>query len=221
MVTIGHVIKFLGILINDSMNWSYHVESIIPKLSSGCYILRSIKPYMPINTMKTIYYSCFNTIMSYGLFLWENLPHTLKIFRMQKMIIRIMTSCNNRASCRNLFRKLEILPLASQYIFSLMLFMISNKNLFVLNSDKHNVSVRHANNLYQSSSNFTVYQKGVCYMGIKVYNNLPPDINDESYNPTKFKTYLLHFPHAHYFYSIEEYFQYKTSASYRLITSKH
>jgi hypothetical protein len=88
-------IKFLGIHINDSMNWRCHVESIIPKLSSACYtsIMRSIKPYMPINTrtMKTVYYSCFNTIMSYGLFLWGNLPHSLKIFRMQKKIIRIVT----------------------------------------------------------------------------------------------------------------------------------
>jgi hypothetical protein len=86
--------------------------------------------------------------MSYGLFLWGNSSHNLKIFRMQKKIIRIMTGGNNRASCRNLFRKLEIMPLASQYILSLMLFVVNNKNLFVLNSDKHNVSVRHANNLY-------------------------------------------------------------------------
>jgi hypothetical protein len=50
-------IKFLGIYINDSMNWKCHVESIIPKLSSACYIMRNIKPYMPTNTMKTIYYS--------------------------------------------------------------------------------------------------------------------------------------------------------------------
>jgi hypothetical protein len=57
-----------------------------------------------------------------------------------------MTCCNNRASYRNLFRKLEIFPLVSQYIFSLMLFVVNNKNIFVLNSDKHNVSVRHANN---------------------------------------------------------------------------
>jgi hypothetical protein len=34
-------------------------------------------------------------------------------------------------------------------------------------------------------------------------------IRYESYNPRKFKTYLLHFLHAHYFYSIEECFQYK------------
>jgi hypothetical protein len=40
-------IKFLGIYINDSMNWSRrHVEYIIPKLSSACYIMRRIKSYV-------------------------------------------------------------------------------------------------------------------------------------------------------------------------------
>jgi hypothetical protein len=60
------------------------LNALFPKLSSACYIMRSIKPYMPINTMKTIYYSYFNIVMSYGLFLWGNSPHSLKIFRMQE-----------------------------------------------------------------------------------------------------------------------------------------
>jgi hypothetical protein len=56
-------------------------------------------------------------------------------------------------------------------------------------------------------------------MSIKVYNKLSPYIKEESHNPRKFKTYLLHFLHTHYFYSIEEYFQYEISASYRLFAS--
>lgn len=202
-------VKFLGIHINDSMNWSSHADCITPKLSSACYVMRSIKPYMPLNTLKTIYYSYFNTIMSYGLFIWGNSPHSLRIFRMQKKIIRIMTGCNSRVSCRNLFRMLRILPFASQYILSLMLFVVNNKNLFVLNSDKHNIRTRHTNNLYQPTTNFTVYQKGVYCMGIRVYNNLPTYIKEESHNPKKFKTCLKHFLHIHYFYSIEEYFNIK------------
>jgi hypothetical protein len=126
-----------------------------------------------------------------------------------------MTRCNKRASCWNLLRKLEILPLASQYIFSLMFFVVNNKNLCII-FRYIQYKCRHANNLYQPSSNFTVYQKGVYCMGIKAYNNLPPYVKEESRNPRKFKIYLLHFLHAHYFY-----FQYKTSASYRLITIKH
>jgi hypothetical protein len=59
-----------------------------------------------------------------------------------------------------------VLPLASQYILSLMPFGVNNKNIFILNSEKHNVSTRRITNFYQRTSNFTVYQKGVYYMGI-------------------------------------------------------
>jgi hypothetical protein len=91
-------IKFLGININDLMSWSGHIEYIIPKLSSACYITRSVKPYMPFNTLKTIYYSYFNTVMSYGLLFWGNSPLSSRIFIFQKRIIRIMSNCNNRVS---------------------------------------------------------------------------------------------------------------------------
>jgi hypothetical protein len=66
------------------VNWSGHVDYIIPKLSSACYIIRSVKPYMPLNTLKSIYYSYFNTVMSYGLLFWGNSQQSSRIFIMQK-----------------------------------------------------------------------------------------------------------------------------------------
>jgi len=63
----------------------------------------------------------------------------MKIFRMQKRIIRIMMGYKNRVSGRNLFRTLEILPFVSQYILLLMLFVVKNKNLFILNSENHTI----------------------------------------------------------------------------------
>jgi hypothetical protein len=57
--------------------------------------------------------------------------HTVqKYSECKKKIITIMTGCNSRVSCRNLFGKLEILPLASQYILSLMLFVVNNKYIY-------------------------------------------------------------------------------------------
>jgi hypothetical protein len=50
-------------------------------------------------------------------------------------------------------------------------------------------------------------------MGIRVYNNLPYHIKEESYNPSKFKKCLKYFLHTHYSYSIEEYFQYRAGKS--------
>jgi hypothetical protein len=86
-------------------------------------------------------------------------------------MVMSMKSSNSRISCRSLFKKWEILPFASLYIFSLMLFVVNNKNLFTLNSDRYNIRTRHIKNFYQPASNYTVYQKGVYCMGIKVFRS--------------------------------------------------
>jgi hypothetical protein len=125
---------------------------------------------MSFNTLKIIYYSYFNTILSYSLPFWWNSPHSIKIFRIQKKIIRIMMGCKSRTSCRKLFRRLEILPFVSQHISSLMLFVVENKNLFILNSENHTKNTRQSNNFHQPITTLTMYQGGVYYMDIKVFN---------------------------------------------------
>jgi hypothetical protein len=111
--------------------------------------------------------------MTYGLILWGNSPDSIKIFRLQKKIFRIMMGCRSTGSCRKLFPNLEILPLPSQYILSLLLFMIRNKNQFYVNSDIHQINTRQHANLHQPSVNVIKYQKGVHCIGVKVFNMLP------------------------------------------------
>jgi hypothetical protein len=52
-------IKFLGIYINHTINWKYHIECILPKLRAVCYAMRIIKPYMSLEKLKIVYYSNF------------------------------------------------------------------------------------------------------------------------------------------------------------------
>jgi hypothetical protein len=150
---------------------------------------------MSLSTLKTIYYSYFNTIISYSLPFWGNSPHSTKIFIMQKRIIRIMIGCKSKVSCRNLFRRLEIPPFVSQYILSLMLFVVKNKNFFSLNSENHTKITRQFNHFYQPITNLTIHQRGVYYMGIKIFNNLPPYIKDIFNNIRKFEIWLKWFLH--------------------------
>jgi hypothetical protein len=77
-------IKFLSIYLQDSINWSFHFEYIIPKKTSACYVMRSIKSIMPINTLKTVYFSHFNVIITYGLPFWGNSPRRTKILKCRK-----------------------------------------------------------------------------------------------------------------------------------------
>jgi hypothetical protein len=83
----------------------------------------------------------------------------------------------NRDTCREHFRKLKTLPLHSQYILSLSLFVIHNKFYFNLNSE-YTASVLGLNTLY--ISHLTTYQSGTYYFGIKVFNSLPTQIKDWS-----------------------------------------
>jgi hypothetical protein len=59
-----------------------------------------------------------------------------------------MIGYKNRVSCRSLFKRIQIIPLTSQYILSLMLFVVKNKHfLKILNSENHTKSTRQLNNL--------------------------------------------------------------------------
>ena len=52
-------------------------------------------------------------------------------------------------------------------------------------------------------------------MGIKVFNTLPHYIKEISNNSREFESNLKRFLHAHSFYSIDEYFQYKSTETLR------
>jgi len=152
--------------------------------------MRSAQPYVTINTLKIIYHSYFYSVMTYGLLFWVNSPDSIKIFRLQKRIIRIMMGCRSRGSCRKLFLNLEILAPPSQYIPSLLLFMLRSKNQFLVNSEIYHTDTRQHANFHQPSVKVTKYQKGVYYLGVKVFNILPSYIKTEFHNPRKFKAVL-------------------------------
>ena len=98
--------------------------------------------------MKLIYFSYFHSVMTYGIILGGNSADRDSVFKLQKRTIRIITNSSNRTSCRGLFKKLGILPLQSQYILSLVLFVIKNMKLITPNSDIHTKNTRNKSNLY-------------------------------------------------------------------------
>jgi len=197
--------KFLGVTIDNTLSWKNHIDLLVKKLCTACYILRNAKTYMSASSLKMIYYAFFHSAMSYGIMFWGNSSHSSMIFRLQKKAIRIMEGCGNRVSCRNLFKKLEILTLMSQYILSLLMFVVQNKKYFLTNNESHNIDTRQRNDLHLPQANLTIYQRGAQYLGIKIFNNLPLEIKIVADNQKKFKRELKKFLCNHTFYTMEEY----------------
>jgi thiamine pyrophosphokinase len=114
-------------------------------------------------------------------------------------------NAGNRVLCRELFKKLNILPLHSQYIhvLSLLLFVVQNIEEFTSNSEVHSINTCHKSDLYPPSIKLTKYQKGVYYSGIKIFNHLPQNIKNLSWNVKKFKLALKRFLLMGSFYTLE------------------
>jgi hypothetical protein len=155
-----------------------HIDWLMFKLDSASYAVRAIKPYTSIEWMRSVYFSYFYSILTYGLIFWGNSPLCMCIFRLQKRVIRVITNSRSRDSCRELYMKLKILPLCSQYICSLLLFVVKNKDLFLSNSEIYTINIRHSNNLHYPSCNLTIFQKGTYYFGIKILNKFPPNLKN-------------------------------------------
>jgi hypothetical protein len=65
-----------------------------------------------------------------------------KIFTLQKKTVKITFGAKPGNSGRNLFRRLEYLPLACEYIFSLMNDIVSDQEYFQTNAGVHSVHTR-------------------------------------------------------------------------------
>ena len=99
-------------------------------------------------------------------------------------------NAKNRDSYHQLFKKLKILPLKSQYIFSLLLFIAKNRDLYESNSEIHNINTIFSSDLHTPTANLTTFQKGPFYFGIKVLNHLPTSIKNASHDIRQFSTYM-------------------------------
>jgi hypothetical protein len=116
----------------------------------------------------------------------------------------------NKDTCRPLFKALNILPFYSQCIFSISVFIVKNMDKYVTNSDIHNINTRQRFELHYPTCKSTKVQKGVSYTGIRIFKNLPQSIKNLSQDLNKFKYSLKKFLQVGSFYSLDEYYEWKT-----------
>jgi hypothetical protein len=177
------------------------------KLNKACFAIRAVKPYMSPGVLRSVYFSYFHAIMSYGIIFWGSSTQTHDILKIQKRALRIIDNKSGKHSCREIFNRYYILTLPAQYIFSLAMFVVKHEDLFQTNEDIHNLNTRQKRNLHVPSTNLSRAQKGVLYSGTKIFNHLPTHIKSSSRNTKQFKTKLKNLLLQHSIYSLEEFYQ--------------
>ena len=85
--------KFLGVYLDEHLNWKYHVNQIHNKIQSNKHMLILAKNHLTEETLSKIYYAHIYSHLSYSLVVWGSmLSATLKedLFRVQKACIRLI-----------------------------------------------------------------------------------------------------------------------------------
>jgi hypothetical protein len=108
-------------------------------------------------------------------------------------------------SCRGLFKQLGILPIPSVYLYSLMMFVVNNLDKFQLNNSIHGVNTRNKEHLQRLVTHLSVYQGGVYYMGVRLFNRLPINIFTMKHDKNLFRHALHSYLLEHCFYSVNEF----------------
>ena len=116
-------LKFLVPSTDTSLTWEHHTGELTSSLYKACYAIRSIKPFMSLDVLRSTYFLYVYSIISYGIIFWGNSSHSENIFKNKKIIIRIIMNSSKNASCWQLFKELNIFPIQSQCIFSIHLLL--------------------------------------------------------------------------------------------------
>ena len=85
-------IKFLGVIIDDKLNWGAHIDNLANVLNSSLIMIKRIKKFIPESEYTKIYNSLFKPHISYCISCWGGIPsyRTEKIFSIQKRCIRLL-----------------------------------------------------------------------------------------------------------------------------------
>ena len=99
--------NFLGLTVNEYMNWNSHTQKIANKISRTLGVMNRLKRHLPISAMKLMYDSLILSHLQFGItnwgFEWD------RISKLQKRSLRIRAKSKYNAHTEPLFKQLHLL----------------------------------------------------------------------------------------------------------------
>lgn len=205
-LTPEHHTTFLGTLIDNRLAWCEQIDIVCKKLNKAFYAILKMKENVDKGVIKIMYYALAYSHMSYNVMLWGRASKAIRVFVAQKKIIRLMYNMKPRQSCREIFKKENILTFPSIFIYKCAVFSFLNPDLFEQNKTYHTYNTRSCTDFRITLHSTSQFERSPSYSCIKIFNCLPVEIKNTNSVYTfkkKLKLYLL----QNSFYSIDEFLQ--------------
>ena len=84
--------RYLGIIIDENLNWNMHIEYLQQKLNSCIITIKRIKKFIPKEHYLKLYFTLFVSHLTYGITAWgsSSCSKLTSIFSIQKRCIRLL-----------------------------------------------------------------------------------------------------------------------------------
>ena len=179
-------VKYLGVIIDCNLNWSYHIDVLATKLSRATGMLMKIRKFVSLNTLHSIYFGIFHSLLNYGVQIWgqTSTKHFHRLVLLQNKAIRIINFAPYRASVNPLYKNNGILNLADMVNLQNFLLVRDDikgelppglSNTFQLVRNSHNYNTRNASQLKVTipAVRTTIYGiKSITYQSCQIWNFL-------------------------------------------------
>ena len=183
-------IKYLGVMIDDSISWKYHISFVSSRISRNTGIISRLRYYLSLKQLKQLYYNLIYPYISYAILAWGSAyqTHVKKIQTKQNHVIRLIFFATlygpNTESALSLLNLLEILTVHNVYKLHILTFThLWHKkqlpdifeNYFLYASNVHSYNTRYASkqNLHKSRVRTNTGKQTTSYMAIDYWKQLP------------------------------------------------
>ena len=88
-----NVIKYLGILFDNKLNWEQHTQHVLAKLCIARGVLMKLRHYVSVAALRNVYFGIVYSYLQYGVTSWGNAAskYTTRIQIQQNYFVKILT----------------------------------------------------------------------------------------------------------------------------------
>ena len=183
--------RFLGLIVDKNLNFSYHISVIASNISKTVGILFKLKDFFPIKILRHLYFALIQPQISYTIETWYSAPKYLtnKIFTIQKKAIRAIFSLPYNSHTSNFFKLAGILKLDDLYKFSVCTLIYKSlhndcdtniSQMLQALRQNHTHITRNYSDFCLPRYHLTRSQSSFRYCAVKIYNSLPTLIKESS-----------------------------------------
>ena len=183
-------LRFLGVIINPSLNWANHLSHLRTELNKISGLLFISSKFLPRKSLILLYNALAHSKLVYCIEAWGNAPaiHLRKAIVIQKRMIRTIFKKNPREHSVPFFKSANVLPIPELYTHRISLYA---HDIFYNNTrPTPYYNTRRTNiDLPLPPSTSTVGHRQPAYQASAAWNQLPVDIR-EIKNTSTFKVVL-------------------------------